>query len=80
MAQGKPLARCIMRGGIGSSTGMASFAIDPDVARAATIDERFYLDDEVWQLARERVFARSCWPATRPAPCARRTSARTAAR
>ena len=38
---------------------MTSFAIDPDLARAATIDKRFYLDPDVWRLARERVFARS---------------------
>ena len=35
------------------------FAIDPDVARAATIDKRFYLDADVWRLTLERVFARS---------------------
>lgn len=38
---------------------MTPFAIDPDVARAATIDKRFYLDDDIWRLALERVFARS---------------------
>ena len=35
------------------------FAIDPDVARAAIIDKRFYLDHDVWRLALERVFTRS---------------------
>jgi choline monooxygenase len=38
---------------------MPPFSIDPDVARATTIDKRFYLDDAVWRLALERVFARS---------------------
>lgn len=38
---------------------MAGFRIDPDVARATTIDKRFYLDDTVWQRTLERVFARS---------------------
>ena len=38
---------------------MMRFEIDPDVARAATIDPSFYLDDAVWHRARERVFARS---------------------
>ena len=38
---------------------MHRFSIHPSVAQAATIDKRFYLDDEVWRLALERVFARS---------------------
>lgn len=38
---------------------MTRFTIDPDVARAATMDKRFYLDPEVWQLAMARVFERS---------------------
>ena len=38
---------------------MSPFTIDPDVARAATIDKRFYLDETVWRPALERVFARS---------------------
>ena len=35
------------------------FDIDPDITRARTIDTRFYLDPEVWALARERIFARA---------------------
>ena len=35
------------------------FSVDDDVTRARTIDTRFYLDDEVFAAARERVFARS---------------------
>jgi choline monooxygenase len=35
------------------------FDIDPDVARARTLPKRFYLDDEAWALARERILARS---------------------
>ena len=38
---------------------MTPFTIDPDVARAATLDKRFYLDDALWPLVLERVFARS---------------------
>ncbi len=36
------------------------FDIDPDVTRARTLPKRFYLDDEAWALARERIFA-PCW-------------------
>ena len=35
------------------------FSVDADVARARTLDPRFYLDAEVFAAARERVFARS---------------------
>jgi choline monooxygenase len=35
------------------------FDIDPDVARARTLDKRFYLDPEAWALARERIFGRA---------------------
>jgi choline monooxygenase len=35
------------------------FAIDPDVTRARTIAKDFYLDEGVWALARERIFARA---------------------
>lgn len=35
------------------------FSVDGDVTRARTIDARFYLDDAVFALARERVFGRS---------------------
>jgi choline monooxygenase len=38
---------------------MTSFSIHPDVAQAATLDKRFYLDEGLWRLAQERVFARS---------------------
>lgn len=38
---------------------MTRFAINPDVAHAATIDKRFYLDPDVWPLALARVFERS---------------------
>lgn len=38
---------------------MTPFTIQPDVARAATIHKRFYLDEDVWRLALERIFARS---------------------
>lgn len=37
----------------------ARFAIDPDVTRARTIAKDFYLDEGVWALARERIFARA---------------------
>lgn len=42
-----------------SGAATTPFAIDPDVAHAATIDKRFYLDGDVWRLTLERVFARS---------------------
>jgi choline monooxygenase len=35
------------------------FSVDADVARAHTLDKAFYLDDGVWALARERIFARA---------------------
>ena len=35
------------------------FTVDPDITVARTLDKAFYLDDAVWALARERVFARS---------------------
>ena len=35
------------------------FDIDPDIARARTLDKRFYLDGVAWALARERIFARA---------------------
>lgn len=35
------------------------FVIDPDVTRARTIAKDFYLDEGVWVLARERIFARA---------------------
>jgi choline monooxygenase len=35
------------------------FDIDPDVRRARTLPNRFYLDAEAFSLARERIFARS---------------------
>lgn len=35
------------------------FAIEPDVARARTIAKDFYLDETVYALARERIFARA---------------------
>jgi choline monooxygenase len=35
------------------------FDIDPDITRARTLDKRFYLGDEAWALARERIFARA---------------------
>ena len=38
---------------------MSRFEIEPEVASAATIDKSFYLDDAVFALARERIFARS---------------------
>jgi len=38
---------------------MTRFAIEPDIATARTIAKDFYLDPEVFALARERVFARS---------------------
>jgi choline monooxygenase len=36
------------------------FEIHPKVSAASTLDKAFYLDPEVWALARERIFAR-CW-------------------
>jgi len=36
-----------------------AFAVDPDVAVASTIDKRFYLDEAVFALARERIFSRT---------------------
>jgi choline monooxygenase len=35
------------------------FDIDPDVTRARTLDKRFYLDADVWELAHERIHARA---------------------
>jgi choline monooxygenase len=35
------------------------FSVHADVAEARTIDKAFYLDDAVWALARERIFARA---------------------
>jgi len=35
------------------------YSVHPDVARARTLDKRFYLDDAAWVLARERLFVRS---------------------
>jgi choline monooxygenase len=35
------------------------FDIHPDVTQARTLPKRFYLDDEAWALARERIFARA---------------------
>jgi choline monooxygenase len=44
------------------------FEIHPDVAHAHTIDKAFYLDDGVWALARERIFARAWhWLGPQPA-------------
>jgi choline monooxygenase len=44
------------------------FAIHPDVAQAHTIDKAFYLDQAVWALARERIFARAWhWLGPQPA-------------
>lgn len=38
---------------------LARFVVDPDVAVARTLDKAFYLDADVFALARERIFARS---------------------
>jgi choline monooxygenase len=35
------------------------FDVDPDITRAATLDSAFYRDLATWDLARERVFART---------------------
>jgi choline monooxygenase len=43
------------------------WTVAPDVSVAQTIDKAFYLDAEVWALARERVFARS-WHWLGPEP------------
>ena len=34
-------------------------SIEPDIARAATLPGTFYRDTDLWEAARERVFARS---------------------
>ena len=36
------------------------FHVDPDVSIAQTLDKSFYLDDGVWQVSREKIFA-SAW-------------------
>ena len=41
-----------------NSPGTA-YSVDPDIAVAATLDHRFYRDPAAWELARERVFART---------------------
>lgn len=38
---------------------MTPFLVNPDVAHAATIDKRFYLDADVWKRSLQRVFERS---------------------
>ena len=35
------------------------YAVDADIARAATLDAAFYRDDAAWEAVRDRVFARS---------------------
>lgn len=35
------------------------FEVDPDIARASTLDAEFYNSAEVWNVAKERIFARS---------------------
>ena len=35
------------------------YAVDPDIARAATLDPAFYADDVAYAATRERVFART---------------------
>jgi choline monooxygenase len=42
-----------------NDAGPSVFAVDPDIAVASTIDKRFYLDDAVFALARDRIFSRS---------------------
>ncbi|HZI84382.1 MAG TPA: SRPBCC family protein [Casimicrobiaceae bacterium] len=37
-----------------------SYAVDPDITVASTLDAAFYRDEEAFALARERIFAR-CW-------------------
>ncbi len=38
---------------------MATFFIDPDIRKARTLDKKFYLDPQWFELAKERIFARS---------------------
>ena len=49
---------------------MKRFEVDPDVARAATIDKSFYLDDAVFAAVQEKVFERSWQWLGPPAACA----------
>jgi choline monooxygenase len=48
-------------------TDPGRFEVHADVAQAHTIDKRLYLDDTVWALARERIFARA-WHWLGPQP------------
>jgi choline monooxygenase len=38
---------------------MSGYRVEADIARASTLEARFYRDARAWELARERVFARS---------------------
>ena len=38
---------------------VVSFHVDPDITKAATISSEFYRSDAAWDLARDRIFARS---------------------
>lgn len=38
---------------------MTDYRVDPDIARASTLEARFYRDPDAWEAAKERVFARS---------------------
>jgi choline monooxygenase len=38
---------------------MSGYRVEADIARASTLEARFYRDAQAWELARKRVFARS---------------------